>query len=163
MLVMDIVETKRLSEHKHRVREIRRLQEEINIISSKLGSPGGVRYSDMPRSQNPFDKMGMLVSRKLEKEKQLSKIMITAQKEAGILEKIIQQIAKLPEPSKGASNALYQDILRYYYLHDLSIQEIIYLINADNDDLIDNYDNELRLLYKRQDEALRKFIKCQKI
>lgn len=163
MLIMDIVETKRLSEHKYRVREIRRLQQEIGIISSKLGSPSGVHYSDMPKNRNPFDKMGMLVSRKLEKEKHLHKIMVVAQKEAGILEKVIQQISKLPEPTKGANNALYQDILRYHYLHDLSIQEIVYLINADNDDLIDNYDNELRLLYKRQDEALRKFIKCQKI
>jgi hypothetical protein len=164
MFVMEeIIGLNRLNEHKYRVREIRRLQKEINIISAQLGSPGGVRYSDMPRSQNPFDKMGMLIARKIEKEKKLNEMTKTAIQEAKILENIIKQISKLPESAKGASNAIYQDILRYHYLNDISMKEIIYLMNNDDDDLLDNYESKLRILYAREDEALRKFIKCQKI
>jgi hypothetical protein len=164
MLVMEeIIGLERLNEHKYRVREIRRLQKEIDIISAQLSSPGGVRYSDMPRSQNPFDKMEMLISRKIEKEKKINAMTKTAFQEAKILEDVIQQISKLPETAKGASNSVYQDILRYHYLSDISMKEIVYLMNYDDEDLIDNYESRLRVLYSRENEALRKFIKCQKI
>lgn len=163
MLDMEIIRPERLNEQKNRVREIRRLQKEIDIISEQLGSPRGVQYSDMPKSRNPFDKIGMLISRKIEKEKKLSEIIKKAYKEAEILEGVIQKISKLPESSKGASNAIYQDILRYYYLNDMSMKEIIYLTNDNDDELIDNYESKLRLLYMQENEAIRKFVRCQKI
>ena len=64
---MEIIRPERLNEQKNRVREIRRLQKEIDIISEQLSSPQGVHYSDMPKNRNPFDKIGMLISRKIEK------------------------------------------------------------------------------------------------
>ena len=158
----EIIKPERLNQQKHRIREIRRLQNEIDIISNQLGSPQGIKYSDMPKSRNPFDKIGMLISRKIEKENQLNKILKTAQKEAEILEEVINKISKLPESAKGASNSTYQDILRYHYLNDLTMKEIIYLQNADNDDLVDSYESKLRLLYMQENEALRKFLRCQR-
>ena len=153
---MEIIRPERLNEQKNRVREIRRLQKEIDIISEQLSSPQGVHYSDMPKNRNPFDKIGMLISRKVEKEKKLSEIIKKAYKEADILEGVIQKISKLPESAKGASNSIYQDILRYRYLSDMSMKEIIYLTNENDDDLIDNYETKLRVLYIRENEAVRK-------
>ena len=87
----EIVDKQRLYYQMYRVREIRKLQEEIDNISQMLGSPSGVKLSDMPRSQNPFDKIGNLISRKMEKEKKLNELMKVAQYEKIILENIINK------------------------------------------------------------------------
>lgn len=161
MLMMEIVNTERLFKQQSRVRTIRNLQSDIDVISSKLSAPGSVKLTDMPKNQTPFDKLTMLVSRKLEKEKKLKKLTDEAIKEANILEEIINRISDLPESTQGASNSVYQDLLRYHFLNDLSLKEILELM--DIDELDDNYDSKMRLMYSRRYEALNKFEKCQKI
>lgn len=160
MKVMEIVDIDRLYKQQSRVRTIRNLQSEIDVISSKLSSPGSVKLTDMPRSQNPFDKVGMLISRKIEKEKKLEKLMNEALSEGSILEGVINCISNLPEPTQGASNSVYQDLLRYHFLNDLSMKEILELMDIDEDS--DNYESQMRLMYSRKYDALQKFIKCQK-
>lgn len=161
MVVMEIVDIERLYKQQARVHSIRNLQAEIEVISSKLSSPGSVKLTDMPKSQNPFDKTGMWISRKIEKEKLLKKLTKEAISEGAILEKTINLISNLPEPLQGASNSFYQDLLRYHYLNALSMKEILDFISIEED--ADNYESQLRLLYTRRHEALKKFIKCQRI
>ena len=157
---MEIVNVERLFKQQSRVRTIRNLQSEIDVISSKLSSPGSVKLTDMPRNQNPFDKLGMLVSRKIEKEKRLKKLTKEAISEHEILDDVINRITDLPEPTQGASNSVYQDILRYHYLNDMSVKEVLELMDIDEE--ADNYDSQLRLFYSRRYDALEKFKKCQK-
>ena len=160
MIVMEIVDVERLYKQQSRVRTIRNLQSDIDVISIKLSSPGSVKLTDMPRNQNPFDKIGMLITRKIEKEKRLEKLTKEAIAEGTILEGVINSISNLPESTQGASNSVYQDLLRYHFLNDLSMKEILELMDIDED--ADNYDSKLRLLYTRRYEALKKFEKCQK-
>ena len=159
MLIMEIVDIERLYKQQSRVRTIRNLQSEIDVISSKLSSPGSVKLTDMPRNQNPFDKLGMLISRKIEKEKKLEKLTNEAIAENTVLEGVINCISTLPEPAQGASNSVYQDLLRYHFLNDLSMKEILELMDIDED--ADNYESQMRLMYSRKYDALQKFIKCQ--
>ena len=156
-----IIDKQRLYEQMYRVREIRKLQEEIDNISLALGSPGGVKLSDMPRSQKPFDKVTTLVSRKIEKEKKLDELMKIAKYEKMILEFIIDKISILPENPKGPMNSVLQDILRYRYIDDYPWKEIINLLCPDNDAFIDMTESNLRKLHKWNGQALVKFIKCQ--
>ena len=158
---MEIVDVERLYKQQSRVRTIRNLQSDIDVISSKLSSPGSVKLTDMPRNQNPFDKVGMLISRKIQKEEKLNKLINEATSEGAILEEVINSISTLPEPVQGVSNSVYQDLLRYHYLNDLSLKEILELMDVDEDS--DNYESQLRLMYARRYDALQKFIKCQKI
>ena len=161
MIVMEIVNVERLFKQQSRVRSIRNLQFDIDVISSKLSAPGSVKLTDMPKSQTPFDKLTMLVSRKLEKEKKLKKLTDEAIEEGNILEEVIDRISNLPESIQGASNSVYQDLLRYHFLNDMSLKEILELM--DIDELDDNYESKIRLMYTRRFEALKKFEKCQKI
>ena len=158
---MEIVDVERLYKQQSRVRTIRNLQSDIDVISSKLSSPGGVKLTDMPKNQNRFDKVGMLISRKIQKEEKLNKLINEATSEGAILEDVINSISTLPEPAQGVSNSFYQDLLRYHYLNDFEMKEVLEIIGVD--ELDDNYDSRLRLLYARKHEALKKFIKCQKI
>ncbi len=160
MIIMEIVDVERLYKQQSRVRTIRNLQADIDVISSKLSSPGSVKLTDMPRNQTRFDKVGMLITRKIEKEKWLNKLMDEAASEGAILEGVINSISNLPEPAQGASNSVYQDLLRYHYLNDLSMKEILELMDVD--ETSDSYESQLRLLYSRRYDALQKFIKCQK-
>lgn len=159
MKVMEIVDVDRLYKQQSRVRTIRKLQSEIDVISSKLSSPGSVKLTDMPRNQNRYDKVGMLISRKIEKEKKLEKLMNEEASERAILEDVIEQISTLPESAQGASNSDYQDLLRYHFIDDMSMKEILELIDIDEDS--DNYESQMRLMYARKYDALQKFIKCQ--
>ncbi len=161
MTVLEIVDVERLFKQQSRVRSIRNLQSDIDVISSKLSSPGSVKLTDMPKSQAPFDKLTMWVSKKIEKEKQLLKLTNEALEEGAILEEVINSISNLPESTQGASNSVYQDLLRYHFLNDISLKEILEFMGIEDDDL--NYDSKLRLMYTRRFEALNKFIKCQKI
>ena len=158
---MEIVDVERLYKQQSRVRTIRNLQSDIDVISSKLSSPGSVKLTDMPKNQTPFDKVGMLITRKIEKEKRLEKLTKEAIAEGAILEGVINCISNLPESTQGASNSVYQDLLRYHFLNDLSIKEILELMDIDED--ADNYESQLRLMYSRRYDALQKFIKCQKV
>lgn len=157
---MEIVDTDRLYDQRKRVQEIRNLQSEIDIISSKLSSPGSVKLTDMPKSQTPYDKVGALISRKIQKENKLNKLLSVASSEGAILEEVIDSISTLPEPAQGVSNSFYQDLLRYYFLDNFDMKEVLEIIGVD--ELDDNFDSKMRLLYARRYEALKKFIKCQK-
>ena len=163
MVCTELVEKQRLYNQMYRVREIRQLQEEIDNIALVLGSPSGVKLSDMPRSQNPFDKVGNLISRKIEKEKKMNKLIKKAQEEKIVLESIIENISSLPENPKGPMNSVLQDILRYRYIDDYPWKEIINLLFPDNEDaFIDMTESNMRKLHKWNGQALVKFIKCQR-
>ena len=159
----ELVRVERLYRQKFRVREIRKLQSEIDVISNELNSPRGVILSDMPRSQNPFDKTGMLVERKIEKEKKLQKLITAAVTESTIIEKTIEKISELPESSKGALNSEYQELLRLHFLCDLSMKEVYKLMKAKDVDFLENEETKIRLLYRWKDEAEKRFEKCQRI
>lgn len=163
MVCTELVEKKRLYDQMYRVREIRALQEEIDNIALALGSPSGVKLSDMPRSRNPFDKVGSLISRKLEKEKRMNKLIKKAQEEKNVLEDVIESISTLPENPKGPMNSVLQDILRYRYIDDYPWNEIINLLFPNNNDaIIDTTESNLRKLHKWNGQALVKFMKCQR-
>lgn len=162
MVCTEFVDKKRLYKQMYRVREIRKLQEEINNIAHMLQSPSGVKLSDMPRSQNPFDKVGNLISRKLEKEKKMNELVKVAQREKVILEEVIDKISILPENPKGPMNSVLQDILRYRYIDDYPWKEISILLFPDEDDsFIDMTESNLRKLHKWNGQALAKFLICQ--
>lgn len=162
MICAEFVEKQRLYNQRYRVREIRNLQEEINNLNLMLRSPSGVKISDMPRSQKPFDKMANLLSRKMEKENKLNELVKIAQNEEIILENVISRIAKLPENPKGPMNSVLQDILRYRYIDDYSWTEILELMCFVFDDPYgEKEESELRKLYKWHGQALVKFAKCQ--
>ncbi len=160
MVCTELVEKKRLYNQMYRVREIRKLQEEIDNIAQMLSSPAGVRLSDMPKSQNPFDKVGNLIERKIEKEKKLNKLVTKAKSEKTILEEVIDKMALLPESPKGPLNSVLQDILRYRYIDDYSWKDIVNLVFIASDEFED-VDNNLRKVHKWNGQALVKFIKCQ--
>lgn len=162
MLTAKIVEVDRLYNQMHRVREIRNLEIDIDIINSKLSQPGAIKYTDMPKSRTLFDKTSMLLSQKMEKENQLKKLIKTAREEQHLLEAIIEKMGSLPESSKGPANRIYQDILRYKYLYDYSWQETNDLINKkDDEDFNIDLDSQMRKLFLWNGKALNKFRKCQ--
>ena len=162
MVCAELVDKQRLYNQMFRVREIRKLQEEISNIDHLLRSPTGVKLTDMPRSQKPFDKMTNLISRKIEKEKKLNDLIELAKIEEIILENIIKKISSLPESPKGPMNSVLQDILRYRYIDDYSWAEILRVLNVVIDDPYgDKEESELRKLYKWHGLALVKFLKCQ--
>lgn len=163
MVCTELVDKQRLYNQMYRVREIRQLQEEIDNIALTLGSPSGVKLSDMPRSQNPFDKVGSLIARKIEKEKKMNKLIKMAQEEKIVLESVIENISSLPENPKGPMNSVLQDILRYRYIDDYPWKEIISLLFPDNEDtFVDMTESNMRKLHKWNGQALVKFMKCQR-
>lgn len=161
MLCTEFVEKKRLYKQMYRVREIRQLQEEIDNIAQMLQSPSGIKLTDMPRSQNPFDKVGSLISRKIEKEKKLNKLVKVAQEEKKVLESVIDRISTLSENPKGPMNSVLQDILRYRYIDDYPWKEIITLLFPGDGSFLDMTESNLRKLHKWNGQALAKFLKCQ--
>lgn len=160
MRVMEIVDIDRLYKQQTRVRTIRNLQSEIDVISSKLSSPGSIKLTDMPRNQVKFDKIGYLITKKIEKEKKLEKLKKESDSEEIILKEVIDKISNLPESNQGASNSVYQDLLEYHFMNDMSMKEILELMGIDEDS--DNYESSMRLMYTRRYDALQKFIKCQR-
>lgn len=161
--MIECVDKKRLSQQMYRIREIRRLQAEVENIEIQLKSPKGIQLTDMPRSQNPFDKIGSLISRKIEKEEKIQHLIKKAETEKTILEAVISNMATLPENPKGPLNSVFQDILRYKYLDDYSWEEINNVINSYKKDFDDKADSKLRLLYRWHGQALLKFEKSQKM
>ena len=156
---MSKVSTDRLYDQQSRVREIRNLQSEIDVLNSKLSSPGSVHLTDMPKSQNRFDKTGMLISKKIAKENRLNLLTNEALAEETVLKDVIERIADLPTKNREVSCTIYQDLLTYHFLYDISMKEVLDYMGVD--ELADNYDSQLRLLYQRRYEALKKFDKCQ--
>lgn len=68
-----IIGTERLFEQKIRLKKMKALQNQIESIAHDLENPKAIQLSDMPKSQNPFDRTTYLLSKKMELENELQK------------------------------------------------------------------------------------------
>ena len=121
----------------------------IEQINSELSGPGGMKYSDMPRSQTPFDKVGILVQEKMLKEKELNKILPKFKEEGLAINEALIKLSEMPQPARGPLLSQYCDLLRYYYLEDKSWDIIMMSFVFEKDD-----DSKLRLVHKWHGKAL---------
>lgn len=144
-----VIGKERLSKQKYRLRTILQLQNRIEQINSELSGPGGMKYSDMPRSQTPFDKVGILVQEKMLKEKELNKILPKFKEEGLAINEALIKLSEMPQPARGPLLSQYCDLLRYYYLEDKSWDIIMMSFGFEKDD-----DSKLRLVHKWHGKAL---------
>lgn len=144
-----VIGKERLSKQKYRLRTILQLQNRIEQINSELSGPGGMKYSDMPRSQTPFDKVGILVQEKMLKEKELNKILPKFKEEGLAINEALIKLSEMPQPARGPLLSQYCDLLRYYYLEDKSWDVIMMSFGFEKDD-----DSKLRLVHKWHGKAL---------
>lgn len=144
-----VIGKERLSKQKYRLRTILQLQNRIEQINSELSGPGGMKYSDMPRSQTPFDKVGILVQEKMLKEKELNKILPKFKEEGLAINEALLKLSEMPQPARGPLLSQYCDLLRYYYLEDKSWDIIMMSFGFEKDD-----DSKLRLVHKWHGKAL---------
>ena len=144
-----VIGKERLSKQKYRLRTILQLQNRIEQINSELSGPGGMKYSDMPRSQTPFDKVGILVQEKMLKEKELNKILPKFKEEGLVINEALIKLSEMPQPARGPLLSQYCDLLRYYYLEDKSWDDIMLSFGFEKDD-----DSKLRLVHKWHGKAL---------
>lgn len=144
-----VIGKERLSKQKYRLRTILQLQNRIEQINSELSGPGGMKYSDMPRSQTPFDKVGILVQEKILKEKELNKILPKFKEEGLAINEALLKLSEMPQPARGPLLSQYCDLLRYYYLEDKSWDDIMLSFGFEKDD-----DSKLRLVHKWHGKAL---------
>lgn len=144
-----VIGKERLSKQKYRLRTILQLQNRIEQINSELSGPGGMKYSDMPRSQTPFDKVGILVQEKMSKEKELNKILPKFKEEGLAINEALLKLSEMPQPARGPLLSQYCDLLRYYYLEDKSWDDIMMSFGFEKDD-----DSKLRLVHKWHGKAL---------
>ena len=150
----DFINKGRLLNQKYRIREAIRLQDRIDQIKISLSGPAGIKLSDMPRSQNHFDKTGFLIQEKIEKEQKLSKLMAKYKEEDCAIRKIIDKMTIIPQPQKGPLISVYQDLIRYFYLEDKSWDEILKIFKKD--------ETEDRILFRWHGKALSIFRACQR-
>lgn len=144
-----VIGKERLSKQKYRLRTILQLQNRIEQINSELSGPGGMKYSDMPRSQTPFDKVGILVQEKMLKEKELNKILPKFKEEGLAINEALIKLSEMPQPARGPLLSQYCDLLRYYYLEDKSWDIIMMSFGFEKDD-----DTKLRLVHRWHGKAL---------
>ena len=144
-----VIGKERLLKQKYRLRTILQLQNRIEQINSELSGPGGMKYSDMPRSQTPFDKVGILVQEKMLKEKELNKILPKFKEEGLAINEALIKLSEMPQPARGPLLSQYCDLLRYYYLEDKSWDDIMLSFGFEKDD-----DSKLRLVHKWHGKAL---------
>ena len=144
-----VIGKERLSKQKYRLRTILQLQNRIEQINSELSGPGGMKYSDMPRSQTPFDKVGILVQEKMLKEKELNKILPKFKEEGLAINEALLKLSEMPQPARGPLLSQYCDLLRYYYLEDKSWDDIMLSFGFEKDD-----DSKLRLVHRWHGKAL---------
>lgn len=154
---LSIVGKERLSKQKYRLRSILSLQNRIEQINSELSGPAGMKYSDMPRNQGVFDKVGILIQEKMSKEKELNKILPKFREEGAAINEALLKLSEMPQPVRGPLLSQYCDLLRYYYLEDKSWDNIMVSFGFNKDD-----DSKLRLLHKWHGKALNLLKLCQK-
>ena len=157
VMTMEIVGKERLQKQKYRLRTILTLQNRIEQITSELSGPGGMKYSDMPRSQNVFDKVGVLVQEKISKEKELNKILPKFNTEGAAINQALLKLSEMQQPARGPLLSQYCDLLRYYYLEDKSWDSIMVSFGFEKDD-----DTKLRLIHRWHGKALNLLKKAQK-
>ncbi len=149
VVTVDLIGKERLKKQKYRLRTILQLQNRIDQIDTELSGPGGLKYSDMPRSQGTFDKVGTLISEKMSKEKELNKILPKFETEGKLINEALVKMGELPQPNRGPLISQYCDLLRYYYLEDKPWEEILESFSFEKDD-----DSKLRLVHKWHGKAL---------
>ena len=157
MSIKSIIDKKRLLKQKYRLREIKRLEDRISIIDISLSGPGGMKITDMPRNQKPFNKLDFLVQEKIEKEKKLEKLYPIFKSESIKIVAAINDIEKLEQPQRGTRILSdFQTILRLYYLEDKSWEEILEVLNLDSSN-----DSNLRSIHNWHGKALKLLHKAQ--
>lgn len=154
---IDFVGKERLVKQKYRLRTILRIQNRIDQITSELSGPGGLKYSDMPKTKSNFDKVGTLISEKISKEKELNRILPKFKSEGKVINEVLIKMSELPQPNRGPLISQYCDLLRYYYLEDKSWEEILESFLFERDD-----DSKLRLVHKWHGKALNLMRESQK-
>lgn len=157
-----IVGTERLFEQKIRLRKMKALQNQIDSIAHDLENPKAIQLSDMPKSQNPFDRTTYLLSKKMELEKELEKHSKIFRSEEIILLDVIDKFQSIQESVYGPSNFILQEILKYHFLEDCTMKETNKRLNSHREDFEEKEENLLRNLYKWSAKALKLFTKCQK-
>ena len=111
MIGEKIVSVNRLIDYRKNLDRANELELEIQKIISQL-DVSAIPLSDMPRSQKPYDKLGNLTQRKIEKEDELRKLNRSLVQQRPILEKIINSMSELNLANIGT----YQSLLKYYYI-----------------------------------------------
>ena len=155
------VDTERLFEQKTRIKRIKSLQAQIATIEADLKKPHSVKLSDMPKTQNPFDKMTYLLSKKMDLENELNRHIKIFRTENLVLREIINRMSNISSSQAGQPISVFQDVLIYRFLEDYSMQETNQRLHSNNDDFEEKEESYLRNLYEWQRKALRLFIKCQ--
>ena len=154
---LSIVGKERLQKQKYRLRTILQLQNRIDQINSELSGPAGMKYSDMPRNQGVFDKVGILIQEKMTKEKELNKILPKFKEEEQAINEALFKLSEMPQPARGPLLSQYCDLLRYYYLEDKTWDSIMVAFGFEVGD-----DSKLRLLHKWHGKALNLLKLCQR-
>lgn len=154
---VEIVGKERLQKQKYRLRTILTLQNRIDQIDSELSGPGGMKLTDMPRNQNAFDKVGVLIQEKMSKEKELNKILPKFNTEGAAINQALIKLSEMPQPTRGPLLSQYCDLLRYYYLEDKSWENIMVSFGFEKDD-----DTKLRLIHRWHGKALNLLKLCQR-
>lgn len=158
MVLTTLVGKERLLKQKYRIRRILYLTNRIEQIKGLMAAPSSLKYSDVPKSQIHFDKVGQLIQEKIEKEKELNKILPLFDSESIKINNAINKLRELPQPTRGPLLSSYCDLLRYYYLEDKSWDEIMVAFEFDKEDC-----SKLRLIHKWHGKALLLLKKCQKL
>lgn len=156
MIGEKIVSVNRLIDYRKNLDRANELELEIQKIISQL-DVSAIPLSDMPRSQKPYDKLGNLTQRKIEKEDELRKLNRSLVQQRPILEKIINSMSELNLANIGT----YQSLLKYYYIDGFDIEITCSLINTKLADM-EVSESKRRLFYVWIHKAEKYFIKIQK-
>ena len=151
MICNEIVGITRLSDYRENLNRALKLEAEILQIESKLG-PSCI--------QNPYDKLGNLTQRKIEKEKELQKITKKMLEEKPILEGVINSMQKFASEKTNISTL--QDLLKYFYIDGFSVTTTCELLNCRlaSEDITES---KRRLFYQWIHRAEYLFLKVQKL
>ncbi len=103
-----------LQELRHRQKELRSLQEEKEILFTRLTSTTVAPKTEPVQTSGSDDKMTMLTARVIELDEMIQKAIREIVMEQIRAEKIIQ----------GVKSPVHRSILRWYYIEDLKWQEV---------------------------------------
>lgn len=149
----------RLIKHKIRLRTIVYYENRISQIEKELSGPAGMKYSDMPKSQKPTDKVSLLIQEKIDKEKLVNNEMKILNKEGLALRHIVGKMYFVPSQKRGPLFEKYIDLIRYYYFEDKNWED---MMNIFADDFKKRDESDLRKIHKWHHKALVQLAKSQK-
>lgn len=149
MVVKQLVDEDLLIKQKCLQREITNLLERIKEIDRVLSGPAGMKFNDMPRSEVPFDKVGQMISEKMEKERLLKSFCKDFNSNSAIIKRSFDLMTSL-SPLKSGNMTLYQykDLLQYFYCENKCIKEILAIFK------LEDTDSNRRVFYKWLSKAL---------